>query len=119
MKGPLPFLLFVAVMLLIWTVPGFAADPIPRGLGHPKAGGSHWYDGNCCNMQDCEPVEMGSIQPKKDGYAVHYISSFGHEVKGFVPYGDPKIRPSKDFQEHGCAGPLTGALFCIYVLTGM
>lgn len=120
--GRIIFWIAVLVQVIFFTIllrlPA-RSDDLPKGLGHPQGSENHWYDHNCCNFTDCEPVETGAIMPGKDGYFVHFRNSAGREVKGFMAYGDPRIRLSRDAREHACSGHALGGLYCIYVLIGM
>jgi len=85
---------------------------MPRGLGHPD-GPVHWYDPDCCSMSDCEPVEPGAITRMKEGYYIQYQSSKGYLVRGFIPFGSPAIRASRDAREHACG--TAARVLCIYL----
>lgn len=114
------YILFMAALVAAFLcAPGVvrADDVIPRGLGHPKEGGVHWYDGGCCSRRDCEPVEQGAIVVTKDGYQVRYLTSRGQIATGFLPHGASGIRQSKDAQEHACAP--TDRVICIYIHLGV
>lgn len=106
----------VAAFLLLAPL-AKADEVIPRGLGHPHEGGVHWYDGGCCSMADCEPVEPGAIVQTKDGYQVRYLTSRGKIATGFLPHGSSSIRQSRDAQEHACAP--TDRVICIYIHMGV
>lgn len=103
---------YTLAALLFLTTAANSQDNIPRGLGHP-AGGTHWYDGGCCSMQDCEPVEPGAIRQTEQGYYVRYLTSRGFVAEGFLPYGHTGIRPSRDHQEHACSTAVR--VLCIYI----
>lgn len=104
-----------AVML---SMKASADEAIPRGLGHPKDGGVHWYDSGCCNRKDCEAVEPGAIVATRDGYQVRYLTSRGFVAEGFIPHGSSAIRPSRDAMEHACA-PTAERIACIYIHMGV
>jgi len=101
--------------LALLTAPAMAQD-LPRGLGHPKGDEVHWYDGGCCSMADCEPVEPGAITAQSDGYHVRYLTSRGFVAQGVVPYNSSSIRPSRDAQEHACS--TSQRILCIYLPFG-
>ncbi len=88
---------------------------IPRGLGHPQGDLDHWYESNCCSKADCEPVTEGAIVEIEGGYRVRYLTSRGFIAEGFVPYGAPAIRVSKDHRNHACANA-QGKILCIYIV---
>ena len=104
-----------AFALALMAIPA-AAQGIPRGLGHPTAEQSHWYDGGCCDRRDCEPVETGAITAQPDGYHVEYLTSRGFIARGIVPYSSSAIRPSRDAQEHACS--TAQRILCIYLPFG-
>lgn len=92
---------------------GDAARLIPRGLGHSSPNMPHWYEGGCCNLQDCEPVERGAITQTAEGYRVRYLTSRGFVADGVIPYGSSSIHPSRDEREHACSKP--DRILCIYI----
>lgn len=100
---------FGAAFLLAGT--GARPDDIPRGLGHPEPGQSHFYDVYCCNNKDCEPLPPGAVRMVEGGYRVRYLSSQGNIIDGFISFKD--ARPSRDGQDHGC--DYMGRLRCLYV----
>ena len=87
-------------------------DNIPRGLGHGN-NPVHWYDGDCCHMRDCEPVEIGAITQQPDGYHVRYLTSQGYIATGIFAYNSGAVRPSRDGREHACA--IVERVICIYI----
>jgi hypothetical protein len=103
------------ITLALVASPAFA-DGIPRGLGHPQNGETHWYDMSCCSQKDCEPVEAGAIMPEPGGFRVRYLTSQGIVAEGFLPFSSTGIRPSKDGREHACAIGARAA--CIYLPPG-
>lgn len=67
---------------------------------------SGWqYDLSCCSDQDCGPVEDGVVTERKDGIHVE-----GH---GVLSETDPRVRWSRDGQDHLCLSP-TNKLLCVY-----
>lgn len=103
----------ICIAMVLWLMPAYADEIIPRGLGHPSTGGAHWYESGCCNKQDCEPVEAGAITATPEGYHVRYLTSRGFVADGVIPYGSSAIRPSRDSVEHACASP--ARVLCIYL----
>ena len=92
----------ILAILAIMATPALD-DGIPRGLGHPQAGETHFYDMSCCNQTDCEPVEPGALIRTPEGLRIRYMTSGGVLAEGFLPWGSTGIRPSKDGREHACA----------------
>lgn len=54
------------------------------------------YGWDCCSMTDCAPMKAGEISETSGGYLVHRTG----EV---IPYGDKRLRRSKDELFHRCA----------------
>lgn len=105
----------IAAAALLLPAGAAMSEPslIPRGLGHPQPGESHWYDNACCDTADCEPVEPGAIVEVPGGFRVRYFTSRGFLAEGFVPRNSTKYRESKDGREHACAS--RQAIICIYL----
>lgn len=103
------------LLMVLWLapMPANAEGIIPRGLGHSAPPTPHWYEGGCCNLQDCEPVEAGAITATPKGYHVRYLTSRGFVADGVIPFGSSSIRPSRDAREHACAKP--DRVLCIYL----
>lgn len=76
-----------------------------------SANAHSWYDQQCCNMRDCEPISIEAVTETKSGWTVDYISKLGFPVHGVTPYG--KERDSQDGRFHACAMP--GRFLCLYV----
>lgn len=86
----------------------------------------HWYDEECCNLKDCEPVPVDAewVTVTDDGYRV-IISSY--EVNELIPFDSPKIRESKDNRFHVCwnrafeydYSAVNHNVICLYVPGGM
>ena len=101
--------LWLAVLaILASTATPLRADVIPPAHQHS------WYDGKCCNNNDCGPI-FGMIRERKDGYYIQTLDML-------VPYGDSRIKQSKDFDFHICLYPETFAdpalrntIRCLYV----
>ena len=106
----------VAAFVFLVPIIARSDDPVPRGLGHPQGTADHWYDGGCCSLKDCEPVEPGAIVEEKTGFRVKYRTSRGFIAEGFLPYGSTGIKQSKDGQEHACA--TQQLVICIYIHFG-
>lgn len=92
---------------LFASLPAEAADNLsrlPEGLGHPP-NHTEYFDGNCCNNNDCEMVPDQAITETKDGYKIRYWTQKygGMIVEGFVPHGQERM--SKRCTETGeCTG---------------
>lgn len=66
-----------------------------------------WYDGMCCNENDCRQTTLGEVERHDDGW---YIVP----TKELIPFGDPRIRQSLDPLIHRCVLS-TGQTRCLYV----
>lgn len=91
--------LIIATVLLIWPV---RAHEAPTG----------WqYDASCCSSIDCGQAPAGDVTETPDGY---FLQSNGE----LIPYGDPRIKRSKDEFFHECKPggiPTSKRSFCLYV----
>lgn len=90
---PWVFVLVAAAMLILATL--------------TTAGAHSWYEPQCCSSTDCAPVDDGVVEEKSDG--IH--------VKGYgvLSYTDPRIRWSKDDQDHLCTEQYgQHKLLCVY-----
>ena len=54
-----------------------------------------WYDAMCCSNRDCRPIMAGEVELHADGWYVV-------PADRTVPFGDWKIKPSKDVRIHIC-----------------
>src|SRR4051812_9924123 len=71
-----------------------------------------FYSAECCNENDCHPVEARAVTSELDGY--HY--------KNYVIwYDDKRVKDSPDGQYHVCEGvyPYSNRVFCLYVPKGI
>lgn len=82
------------------------------------------YDPECCSARDCAQVRPGAIREVAGGYSVviepgtHMMVPAGSpRFEAFVPFGDPRIRPSGDEHRHACLSAWRH-LYCIYVPAG-
>jgi hypothetical protein len=107
----------LAVLVLFSFTRAEASDHIAPG--HPMAGEPHWYDRDCCDMRDCEPLPSGGTVedvPGK-GLRVRYTSAInGLEINGIIPYS--RIRPSRDGNIHPCQIPPMQSIRCLYMPFG-
>jgi len=112
----------IAGLIVILIVMGWLAARVPAqagvnhqglpvGLGHPP-NHTEYFDGDCCNQNDCEMVPDAAVQETKDGWKIRYWTEKygGLMVLGFVARGQE--RASKKCTEDGncigvCAYPHT------------
>jgi hypothetical protein len=71
-----------------------------------------FYSAECCNENDCHPVEARAVTSEPDGY---------HYKNYVVGYGDKRVKDSPDGQYHVCEGvyPYSNRVFCLYVPKGI
>ena len=102
----------LALIALLCLIPIWAkAETIPQGLGHPKGSKvPHWYDTDCCNQQDCEPLPFAAVTMVPEGYRLRYRGSLGFLVDVIVPWN--KAKTSQDGQHHGCSNAVR--FICFY-----
>lgn len=89
------------LLFLLLTTVGAAAHDAPAGWA---------YYSTCCAGKDCRPVALPqSVRETPGGYQVP-----SGEV---VPYGDVRVRDSKDDSFHWCTvnGAANTHTICIYV----
>lgn len=99
---------------------------LPEGLGHPSDHQSY-FDGNCCNKNDCEMIPDQAVSETAEGWHVRYWTSNwgGRIVEGFVKRGQERM--SKRCSPDGfCTGacsiypgpdPLEPATIrCLYIM---
>lgn len=99
MKIGIRFLAFVAIVglfiILAMTL-------------YTKPAKSHsWYDGYCCNENDCRQTILGEVERHADGW-------FVVPTKELIGFDDDRIRRSLDPIVHRCVKP-GGATRCLYV----
>lgn len=77
---------FCLVVLLV--VAAKADEPAPYGLGHPP-NHTEYFDGNCCNENDCEIIPNDAVKAVEGGWRVRYWTKNygGLLVDDFVPFG--------------------------------
>lgn len=86
----------VSVFILLVVAPiarsGDNVEGLPVGLGHPSDHTSY-FDGNCCNKNDCEMIPDTAITETADGWKVRYWTNNwgGRIVEGFVKRGSEKM----------------------------
>jgi hypothetical protein len=67
------------------------------------------YGWECCNLMDCREIGASLIEETPEGYV--------YKVTGeLIPYGDKKIKQSKDEYYHLCTkgGKDNTAIICLY-----
>lgn len=112
MRNPLGVLIatlvyFLVVMLVFWIGGAFAHDAQPS-----KTQPLGWtYDYSCCSAFDCREVGNLAVSTTPEGYVVKLTG----EV---IPYGDKRIKRSKDEFYHQCTiggDPTAKHSICLYV----
>lgn len=77
----------------------------------PHTAPTGWsYDASCCSSIDCYQAPSGDVRETKRGY----LLSSGE----LIPYGDRRIRRSRDEFFHECkpgGDPASKMSFCLYV----
>lgn len=94
---------------LLALLVAFSASP---ALAH------EWYDPECCDGEDCAPVEAHVIGATSEGWLVE-VKPGEHPfatrpIEKLIPYGHRKERMSQDGKFHLCLGR-AGNVYCIYV----
>lgn len=90
-----------------------------RGQGHDRHDPGHWYDYDCCALNDCAPIPDHAVRPVKGGYSI-LIRPGEHPlvkdapISGFVAYAD--ARQSQDGRAHACI--VAGKIKCLYERQG-
>lgn len=75
--------------------------------GQAKAHG--WYDGECCDEEDCRQTTLGEVELRDNGW-------FVVPLKVIVPFSDDRIRHSLDPLIHICLIPGNKPrLRCLYI----
>lgn len=95
----------VLVWLPIMTKAALPHDAIPTA-SQPLGWAYGW---ECCNLMDCREVGENVIEETPQGYV--------YKVTGeLIPYGDKKIKQSKDEYYHLCTkgGKDDTAIICLY-----
>ena len=67
---------------------------------HDQHDPGHWYEMDCCDLQDCKPASEWSAEVEylEDGVKITYG---GESV--VLDYSDEdRVRPSRDFEAHMC-----------------
>lgn len=75
-----------------------------------SASAHEWYAPDCCSGSDCAPVEDGGVKETASGYVLPNGEA--------IPFGDPRLRPSHDYQYHWChaQNPIGfQKTYCLYI----
>lgn len=98
----------ILVVILLLTLRPAAAHDAPPSKTQPLG----WtYDYSCCSAFDCREVGNLAVSTTKEGYVVKLTG----EV---IPYGDHRIKRSKDEFFHQCTiggDPNAKRSICLYV----
>lgn len=72
------------------------------------ASAHEWYEQSCCSDSDCAPVSDGIVEDGKEGVIVKNF--------GILSYTDPRLRWSRDNQDHLCVSKTIwgSKLLCVY-----
>ena len=99
-------ILCVVVPLILTLLPAFAHDA-PPSRSQPLG----WtYDYSCCSAFDCRPLASNAVAETPQGYVIKLTG----EV---IPYGDKRLKQSKDEFYHQCTiggDPNAKHSICLY-----
>ncbi len=101
-------IIFLAMIFAAYLSGKARSQEIPQQ--HDLSDPDHWYDPGCCSLRDCAPARA-SVRAGPNGYEVVQLAEL-------VPYGDPKIRRSKDDRYHVCERKTphnNSRIICLYV----
>lgn len=105
------FLFVVFVIAIVFAVYAFVAkaETHDHGINVPD-----WYDNDCCNNNDCRPVENNEVDFFSDKFAQPIaIYTHGDIIR---VYDKSRWRKSKDERYHACfRGEI---VYCIYIPIG-
>jgi len=92
--------------VMCWAVTAYAHDATPTAA--QPLGWAYGYE--CCSLADCREVSSDAIGEEPNGYVIKATG----EV---IPYGDRKIKKSKDERFHWCSrgGKPDTPTICLYV----
>jgi hypothetical protein len=104
-RGSLAVGLAIGLLYLGWAYPALSHTAKPTA-SQPLG----WqYGWECCNLMDCREVSESVIEETPQGYV--------YKVTGeVIPYGDKKIKESKDEFYHLCThgGKDDAKIICLY-----
>jgi hypothetical protein len=96
----------VIAMLVLWAGRADAHEAPPSKM-QPLG----WqYGWECCSMTDCRPIGSDAVETTPHGYVVKLTGEI-------IPYGDPRIKRSKDELFHQCrigGDPKATHSICLY-----
>ena len=80
-------------MLIVASSPALSQE-------HDHHRADHWYDLDCCSLEDCAPINSRQSVAIVEG-GVRVISK-DHGIDQIVPFGDERLRASLDSEWHIC-----------------
>ena len=95
----------LGLLLALVCAPALAHDAKPTAM-QPLG----WkYGWECCNLMDCREVPFDAVEESSKGYVIRATG----EV---IPYGDKRIKQSKDEYFHWCSkgGKADSETICLY-----
>ena len=103
--------LVIVVCLVLGFVVGYASAQEHNQMQHSPTDPAHWYDGECCSLNDCIPLAESDYVISR---GIMHILSTGEQI----PLNN--IRPSMDTQAHRCYNPLgktrmANGRWCVYL----
>jgi hypothetical protein len=103
----LALLISFLVILFVFCVGGAFAHEAPPSKMQPLG----WqYGWDCCSMMDCRPLASNAVAETPQGYVIRLTG----EV---IPYGDKRLKQSKDEFYHQCTiggDPKAVHSICLY-----
>lgn len=95
------------------------APVLGQGGAHDPNDPAHWYDRECCSLEDCAPVPMDVIRATDEGWLVRigpgdHPTAFKEQTR-LIPFGHRRVRVSQDGDFHACLGVRTNTIYCIYI----
>lgn len=107
----------LAALLVITTLPAIGQPT------HPAVGDPHWYDIDCCGLNDCRPFTIGELFWTPEGFVVRrrFLNDGRTEVTcppELIRFNDGRIRGSLDAAVHGCWLGISCKARCIYISSG-
>lgn len=97
-----------AFAILLWLLLPAVAHEAPPSKTQPLG----WtYDYSCCSALDCRQVDPAAVSETSKGYVIKLTGEL-------VPYGDKRIKRSKDEFYHQCTiggDPKATHSICLYV----
>lgn len=119
------FIAALIVVLILFFLIVFGMSKVrAQEHKHNAADPRHWYEMDCCNLDDCQPVPSDYIKETRGGYAIT-IPPGGHKkwpatqpvpLKALMPYSSKDVRQSQDQNWHVCAN--ASRILCVYARVG-